>query len=401
MLEACFPVETALRREQAAKAKAQSDATSAESDAASTATQELGVFILEPLLPGQRMHLHVFEARYRALVRHALAGSCRFGMAYETRASTFRCCECTIEESQQLPGGRYHVTIVGRHVWNSESGVELGPDGFLVASGSRLALDALDSRERDTEGATTAARSEAAEGPAAGAPDAEASDARAAAEEAPAAGQTAPPREDSSSGAPPAGSLTEAEDAAAAAAAPSPEGADDDDNASLTTLAEQLILKLETWKDLVRDGGFQRSPRHLDDVMQDLGPMPSPEHPSRLALWAAALVNPLPGLGVAPEIRPLILRCDSARRRLKVATIGVGASIRSLTALQNSWWRRALRAVILNTTSKVWVALCICVIALMADRRGRDAASLVVEETPLEQAVPPLSAISDQESNDL
>ena len=106
---------------------------------------------------------------------------------------------------------------------------------------------------------------------------------------------------------------------------------------------KSLAQQLEIWKRLVREGGLQQYPRHLDDVLEDLGPMPSYEQPSRLALWAAALVNPLPGLGVAPEIRPLLMRCNSARQRLKVAKAGVDASIRSLEALKNSWWRRAFR----------------------------------------------------------
>ena len=144
----------------------------------------------------------------------------------------------------------------------------------------------------------------------------------------------------------------------------------------MAAFAESLAQQLEIWKRLVREGGLQQYPRHLDDVLEDLGPMPSYEQPSRLALWAAALVNPLPGLGVAPEIRPLLMRCNSARQRLKVAKAGVDASIRSLEALKNSWWRRAFRFILSNTSSKLWFALLVCLVAVVVDRgTGRGTAN--------------------------
>ena len=37
-----------------------------------------------------------------------------------------------------------------------------------------------------------------------------------------------------------------------------------------------------------------------------MAPDPS-RHPSDVALWTAALINPLPSLGVALEIRPAVL----------------------------------------------------------------------------------------------
>ena len=82
------------------------------------------------------------------------------------------------------------------------------------------------------------------------------------------------------------------------------------------------------------------------------------------------------GLGVAPEIRPLLMRCNSARQRLKVAKAGVDASIRSLEALKNSWWRRAFRFILSNTSSKLWFALLVCLVAVVVDRgTGRGTAN--------------------------
>ena len=42
--------------------------------------------------------------------------------------------------------------------------------------------------------------------------------------------------------------------------------------------------------------------------------MPPPERPTDLSLWVGAYVNPLPALGVALEIRPLLLRATTARQ---------------------------------------------------------------------------------------
>ena len=39
---------------------------------------------------------------------------------------------------------------------------------------------------------------------------------------------------------------------------------------------------------------------------QDLGQMPSPTMADKLAFWAAALVNPLPALGVTSRFEPRV-----------------------------------------------------------------------------------------------
>jgi hypothetical protein len=66
--------------------------------------------------------------------------------------------------------------------------------------------------------------------------------------------------------------------------------------------------------ELVRDGGHEREPAQLEAVLEDLGPPPS-EDPLECALWVVALVNPLPALGVAKELRPAILAaaCSEVR----------------------------------------------------------------------------------------
>jgi hypothetical protein len=47
-------------------------------------------------------------------------------------------------------------------------------------------------------------------------------------------------------------------------------------------------------------------------------------------VWVGALINPLPGLGVAWEIRPAMLAATSAQERMEVAMAGIEASIENL-----------------------------------------------------------------------
>ena len=120
----------------------------------------------------------------------------------------------------------------------------------------------------------------------------------------------------------------------------------------LVTLARELEPLVEEWKSLIITGGWQvhvnNGQRYLTQLLQDIGPIPaipSFEDPSTSipnennntttintnnddattttnetnntatcissavdrALWVGALINPLPGLGVASEIRPELL----------------------------------------------------------------------------------------------
>merc|ERR1712217_943583 len=80
--------------------------------------------------------------------------------------------------------------------------------------------------------------------------------------------------------------------------------------------------------------GHERQPGQMDMILADLGPMPPVRKISDRALWVAALINPLPGLGVAWEIRPSMLAASSATKRLQVAMEGLRASIAHLDGSQ-------------------------------------------------------------------
>ena len=92
----------------------------------------------------------------------------------------------------------------------------------------------------------------------------------------------------------------------------------------------ELEALLVDWLRLVRTTGRERVPRHLENVLADLGPMPEPELPSKRALWVAGLINPLPALGVALEIRPACLMAPTANARVQVALKGIKDSISRL-----------------------------------------------------------------------
>merc|ERR1711924_580059 len=94
-------------------------------------------------------------------------------------------------------------------------------------------------------------------------------------------------------------------------------------------LAKDLLSLVGEWEGLVR-AGRERQPGHLNGVLSDLGPAPRPSEASACAHWVAALINPLPGLGLAHEVRPAVLRATSAREQLVAVTTTIRRSIEHL-----------------------------------------------------------------------
>jgi len=68
----------------------------------------------------------------------------------------------------------------------------------------------------------------------------------------------------------------------------------------------------------------------LKRVQHELGPRPPPERPTLFALWGAALLNPLPPLGVATELRGAVLEADGALMKLSILERGLLKSIDNL-----------------------------------------------------------------------
>ena len=95
---------------------------------------------------------------------------------------------------------------------------------------------------------------------------------------------------------------------------------------------------VEQWLALAR--GLEKSPGQIDRLLHDLaqdGDMPLPTHPSDLALWVGALINPLPGMGVALEIRPALLLASSAEERVNIALTALRQSIDHMSGTKRMW----------------------------------------------------------------
>jgi len=98
----------------------------------------------------------------------------------------------------------------------------------------------------------------------------------------------------------------------------------------VVTMSEGLEALANEWMALVQSGR-ERSPNQIQKLLEGLGPIPPADQPTSRALWIAALINPLPALGVALEIRPAVLMASTLAQRLQVAEMGLQDSIRRLS----------------------------------------------------------------------
>lgn len=122
LLERSFPEEYEARRLE-----------EAETTPAAAEPSSLPLFVMSPMLPGERMALNVFEPRYRLMVRRVMAGARRFGMATVNADHSLHevCCEVEVTECEPLPDGRYYIEIVGRRRFKPCDPHE--QDGYRVA----------------------------------------------------------------------------------------------------------------------------------------------------------------------------------------------------------------------------------------------------------------------------
>jgi len=92
--------------------------------------------------------------------------------------------------------------------------------------------------------------------------------------------------------------------------------------------ARKLPGLVGEWIELARHR--ERQPGQIDRLLLDLGVMPPSEEPSQRALWVGALINPLPAMGVALEIRPSLLTARTPEQRVDVALQGIEKSIQHM-----------------------------------------------------------------------
>ncbi|CAL1147012.1 unnamed protein product [Cladocopium goreaui] len=103
-------------------------------------------------------------------------------------------------------------------------------------------------------------------------------------------------------------------------------------------LAEALVPLIEEWTNTLVENQAERYEGQLQDILKDLGQMPPPTMADKLAMWAAALVNPLPALGVALEIRPAVLQADSLQERILIVRRGIRGSIEHVSGRKRVTW---------------------------------------------------------------
>jgi len=100
-------------------------------------------------------------------------------------------------------------------------------------------------------------------------------------------------------------------------------------------MAEDLEPLVDEWYGLVRLGEWERIPGQLELIKSHIGEMPPRNEPARRATWVASLINPIPALGVAYEIRPALLMARDTLTMLTVATEGIRLSIERLRQGKN------------------------------------------------------------------
>lgn len=97
------------------------------------------------------------------------------------------------------------------------------------------------------------------------------------------------------------------------------------DNASL----------VDRWIQLAKQN--ERHPGQIDTLLKQLGSIPPEYEPTERALWVGALINPLPSMGVATEIRPALLVSKRAEERVQVALDAILKSIRHMDGSARRW----------------------------------------------------------------
>lgn len=110
-------------------------------------------------------------------------------------------------------------------------------------------------------------------------------------------------------------------------------------NWKIMALCETIGDLASEWEETVKVTGRERFPGHLRGIAHDLG-CSIPDEPNARALWVAALINPLPALGVALEIRPAVLTARTTSRRLRIAKQGLRDSIDRMRRPGSCFWIR-------------------------------------------------------------
>lgn len=92
---------------------------------------------------------------------------------------------------------------------------------------------------------------------------------------------------------------------------------------------------VDRWIQLAREN--EKTPGQIDILLQQLGEIPPEDQPSERAFWVGALINPIPAMGVAAEIRPSLLLAQTTEERVQVALDGMRKSIKHMDGTERMW----------------------------------------------------------------
>ena len=320
LLREVFPEEYEQRRAEIAAETAPA--------AAECAGDVLPLFYLDPMLPRQRMRLNIFEPRYRLMVERCLEGSRVFGMLgvshWRGAVEPMRIgVEVEICENEVQPDGRLHIEVRAKRRFEVR-GETWQCDQYAVAN--VMWLPAPDTDFSPASALNPLPREDGDAAPALVQSSADDSPAQ------PERGQSSADDSPAHPGGSPAASQRQNRQMHRGGRSARVFALD---LARLLQQAAALERLVEEWRSLVESGGWQRFPGQLAKCLDDLGampPAPDAAGAAERALWVGALINPLPALGVAPEIRPLLLAASSDEEAMvSIATGGIQQSIRYLT----------------------------------------------------------------------
>ncbi|KAI3685075.1 hypothetical protein L6452_34308 [Arctium lappa] len=92
------------------------------------------LFVMDVVLPCQKLHLNIFEARYRLMVRRIMEGNRRMGMVIldsATGSVADYACEVEITDCEPLPDGRFFLEVESRRRFHIVRNWD--QDGYRVA----------------------------------------------------------------------------------------------------------------------------------------------------------------------------------------------------------------------------------------------------------------------------
>jgi hypothetical protein len=92
---------------------------------------------------------------------------------------------------------------------------------------------------------------------------------------------------------------------------------------------------VDRWIELAKENERQKG--QIDTLVGRLGKIPPPTQPSERAFWIGALINPIPAMGVAMEIRPALLTAKKAEQRMEIALDGILRSIKHMDGSARLW----------------------------------------------------------------